>query len=101
VRRRTAVGVGLVAALAAAIVFAVLTRSAGAGPFAWPSGAGHSGAWSPGRAGQTAAVTIVMPRKLNTSAVLLDVHPLHAEDAGGFKPRSAATTGSAARVTAP
>jgi hypothetical protein len=43
--------------------------------------------------GQTAAMTIVMPRKLTTPSVLLDVRPLHAEDADGLTLRYAATTG--------
>jgi hypothetical protein len=38
-------------------------------------------------------MTIVMPRKLSTPAVLLDVHPLHKEDADGLRLRYAATTG--------
>jgi len=91
-RRLLAIG-ALLAALAAAILLAVLPRGAGAGPLAWPSTAGTSGIEGPARIGQTAAMTIVMPHKLSTSAVLLDVHPLHAEDAEGLTLRYAATTG--------
>jgi len=94
VRRKTAAAVVLIAVLATSTVLAVvLTQSAGAGPFAWPSSAGTSWNWAPVNAGQTAAMTIVMPRALSTPAVLLDVHPLHAEDADGLRLRYAATTG--------
>jgi len=66
---------------------------AGAGPLAWPSSAGSSGFGSPVRPGQTSAISIVMPRTLTTPAVLLDVRPLHPEDARGVALRYAATTG--------
>jgi len=77
----------------AAVLVAVLTQSAGAGPFAWPSSAGTSGIGSPVRPGQTSAMTIVMPRTLTTPAVILDVHPLHPQDAHGLALRYGATTG--------
>jgi hypothetical protein len=64
----------------------------GAGPFAAPTG-NHVGFKSPVKAGQTAAVTIVLPRTLTTPAVLLDVHPLHPQEADGITLRYAATTG--------
>lgn len=43
--------------------------------------------------GQTGVTTIVMPRTLSTPAVLLDVHPLHPQDARGLALRYGATTG--------
>lgn len=66
---------------------------AGPGPFAWPSDAGSSGFGSPVRPGQMSVISIVMPRTLTTPAVLLDVHPLQAQDARGLKLRYGGTTG--------
>jgi hypothetical protein len=92
-RRRTIVATAATAALATAVILVLLPRTAGAGPFAWPSSTGTGGAWAPVNAGQTAALTIVMPRKLAESAVLLGVRPLHPEDGHGLTLRYAATIG--------
>jgi hypothetical protein len=94
VRRKTAAAVVLTAMLATATVLAVvLNQSAGAGPLAYPSSAGISWSWAPVKIGQTAAMTIVMPRAPRSPAVLLGVRPLHPEDADGLTLRYAATTG--------
>lgn len=84
-----------VAVLAAGAVVAVVAGcgGAGAGPFAWPSDAGTTTIGSPVRPGQTSAMTIGLPRTSTTPAVLLDVHPLHPEDARGLTLRYGATTG--------
>ena len=84
-----------VAVLAAGAVVAVVAGcgGAGAGPFAWPSDAGTTTIGSPVRSGQTFAMTIVLPRTSTTPAVLLDVNPLHPEDARALTLRYGATTG--------
>ena len=83
----------------AVVVASILTGGlagcggAGAGPFAWPRDAGTSTVSLPVRPGGTAATTIAMSPTLTVPAVLLDVHPIHPEDARGVTLRYAATTG--------
>ena len=96
-RRRTLVTVVLIGVSALLFVTTgvvlALTRSAGAGPFAWPSDAGSGGEGTPVKIGQFGLMTIPMPRTLTTPAVLLDVRPLHPGDTTGLTVRYAATTG--------
>jgi hypothetical protein len=82
VRRRTIGVVALVVVLATTGVVVVLTRSAGAGPFASP-GEYYNRFGEPAKTGQIVAAYWVLPRTLSKPVVLLDVHPLHPEDARG------------------
>ena len=81
--------VAVIAVLATTALVLALTRSAGAGPFA-DADACCSGV--PVKIGQFGVATIVLPRTLTKPAVLLDVHPLHPEDAAGLTLRYAAGT---------
>jgi hypothetical protein len=89
-KRRTAGVVAVTAALIATILAVVLTRSAGAGPFAH---AGGGGAGLPVKIGQFGVTGLPMPRTLKTETVLLDMRPLHPEDAKGLTIRYLGTTG--------
>jgi hypothetical protein len=79
-----------VAALATTALVVVLAWSAGAGPFA---SAGGVDVGMPVKIDQFAVTTIVMPRTLPKPAVLLDVRPLHPDDARGLTVRYLGTTG--------
>lgn len=68
-------------AVVAIVLTLVIGRSPGPGPFAWPAEAGTTTLGWPRDPGQTVAGSIVMPRTLGTDAVLLDVRPIHPEDA--------------------
>lgn len=92
----------LVAAVlaAAAVGLFLLTRSAGAGPLAWPAQPGQTYSWHnvnyagvPVKSGQIGVTTLYLHRAASSPAVLLDVRPLHAPDAAGLTIRYAATTG--------
>jgi len=93
VRRRTLGALAAVVVLTtAAVLVAVLTQSAGAGPFAWPKSAGES--WfefRPVKPRQIVAINLAL-EPLDKRAVLLDVRPLHAAEADGLTLRYAATT---------
>ena len=88
--------VGALAAVAvittAAVLVAVLTQSAGAGPFAWPKRAGES--WfqfRPVKPRQVVAINIPL-EPVDKPAVLLAVRPLHAAEADGLTFLYAVTT---------
>ena len=92
----------LVAAVVAAFAVAAvwLTRSAGAGPLAWPAQAGQTYSWHnvnyvsiPVKPGQLAVTTLDLHRDADSPAVLLGVRPLHTPDADGLTIRYAATAG--------
>ena len=87
------VAVATVGAVAGIVALVAGCGGAGAGPFAWPKDAGTSEVSLPVRPGETAATTINMSPTLTVPAVLLDVHPIHPEDARGLTLRYAATTG--------
>ena len=65
----------------------------GAGPLAWPKDAGTTGVGLPVKTHQIAVTAIPFARSVDSPVVLLDVRPLHREDARGLMMRYAATTG--------
>jgi hypothetical protein len=89
-RTRSVGAVAIVAALAATILAVVLTRGAGAGPFAWPKDAGSSWHSFPLNPGQVGVVSVWLA-PIDRPAVLLDVRPADAHDARGLALRYAAS----------
>ena len=67
--------------------------SSGAGPLAWPKDAGTTLVGLPVKTHQIAVTALPFARSVDSPVVLLDVRPLHAEDARGLRMRYGATTG--------
>ena len=92
---RSSVGFGVAVVLLAAVAGC---GGAGAGPFAWPKDVGGSVSGVPVKTGQFAVIAITFAQAANKPAVLLDVRPLHPQEAHGLTIRYAASTGRGMQI---
>jgi hypothetical protein len=89
-----------IAGVAAFLVAAAGCGGGGAGPLAWPKGAGASVVSLPVESGELAVTAIPLARTANEAAVLLAARPQHPKDAGGLTIRYAASTGRGIHIGA-